>query len=471
MSASGLKIVASLILSTALTGCMVGPDYVKPAIATPAKFKELPTQPGWRNATPADDAPKGKWWLAFNDPDLNALEEQVNISNQTIKVSEANYRQAQALMDEARAAIWPSLSSSPSVERSKSTGGKIGNTATAEVSSSWTLDLWGKLRRGFEEEKASAQASAADLANAKLSEQSALATAWFNLRQTDALHDLWVHTLASYQKSLDIAENQYKAGTSSRSDVITARANMLSAKSSLINTGVARAQYEHSIAILIGKTPEEVSIKPHPLGRTLPKIPVSLPSTLLERRPDIAAAERNMQSANAAIGVAAAAYYPDISLSGSYGVSGNLITAGNPVWSIGSSLSQTIFDAGLNTAKVKAAKASYDASVATYRQTVLTAFQQVDDELSTLRVLGNQAAVQTQAVQAAEQALDIAINEYKAGTQNYTTVVTAQANALSAEQQALTTRANRFQASVSLIVALGGGWEPDNTAVKTDTKG
>lgn len=471
MSASGLKIVASLVLSTALTGCMVGPDYVKPAIATPAKFKELPTQPGWRNAAPADDAPKGKWWLAFNDPDLNALEEQVNVSNQTVKVSEANYRQALALMDEARASIWPSLSASPSIDRGKSGSSKVTNTATAQVSSSWTLDLWGKLRRGFAEEKASAEASEADLANARLSEQSALATAWFNLRQTDALHDLWVHTLASYQKSLDIAENQYKAGTSSRSDVITARANMLSAKSSLINTGVARAQYEHSIAILIGKTPEEVSIKPHPLGRTLPKIPVSLPSTLLERRPDIAAAERNMQSANEAIGVAAAAYYPDISLSGSYGVSGNLINAGNPVWSIGSSLSQTIFDAGLNTAKVKAAKASYDSSVATYRQTVLTAFQQVDDELSTLRVLSNQAAVQTQAVQAAEQAVDIALNEYKAGTQNYTTVVTAQANALSAEQQALTTRGDRFQASVSLIVALGGGWEPENAAVKPDTKG
>lgn len=471
MSATRLKIVASFILSTALTGCMVGPDYVKPTVATPAKFKELPNQPGWRNAAPADDAPKGKWWLAFNDPDLNALEEQVNVSNQTIKVSEANYRQAQALMDEARAAIWPSLSSSPSIDRGKSGSSKVTNTASAEVSSSWTLDFWGKLRRGFAEEKATAEASAADLANARLSEQSALATAWFNLRQTDALHDLWVHTLASYQKSLDIAENQYKAGTSSRSDVITARANMLSAKSSLINTGVARAQYEHSIAILIGKTPEEVSIKPHPLGRTLPKIPVALPSTLLERRPDIAAAERNMQAANEAIGVAAAAYYPDISLSGSYGVSGNLINAGNPVWSIGSSLSQTIFDAGLNTAKVKAAKASYDASVATYRQTVLTAFQQVDDELSTLRVLGNQAAVQTQAVQAAEQALDIALNEYKAGTQNYTTVVTAQANALSTEQQALTTRGNRFQASVSLIIALGGGWEPDNAAVKADTKG
>lgn len=471
MSASGLKIVASLVLSTALTGCMVGPDYVKPAFATPAKFKELPTQPGWRNAAPADDVPKGKWWLAFNDPDLNALEEQVNVSNQTIKVNEANYRQALALMDEARASIWPSLSASPSIDRGKSGSSKVSNTATAQVSSSWTLDLWGKLRRGFEEEKASAEASAADLANARLSEQSALATAWFNLRQTDALHDLWVHTLASYQKSLDIAENQYKAGTSSRSDVITARANMLSAKSSLINTGVARAQYEHSIAILIGKTPEEVSIKPHPLGRTLPKIPVALPSTLLERRPDIAAAERNMQAANEAIGVAAAAYYPDISLSGSYGVSGNLINAGNAVWSIGSSLSQTIFDAGLNTAKVKAAKASYDASVATYRQTVLTAFQQVDDELSTLRVLGNQAAVQTQAVQAAEQAVDIALNEYKAGTQNYTTVVTAQANALSAEQQALTTRGDRFQASVSLIVALGGGWEPENTVTKPDPKG
>lgn len=471
MSAHVLKIAISCILSGALTSCMVGPDYQKPTFVTPAKFKELPKQPGWRTATPSDDLPKGAWWLVFNDADLNALEEQVNLNNQTLKVSEANYRQALAIMDEAHSAIWPSVSSSPSLGRGKSGSSAVNNTATAQVSTSWTLDLWGKLRRTLEEENASAQASAADLANARLSEQSALAVAWFNLRQTDALYDLWAHTVASYQKSLDIAENQYKAGTSARSDVITARATILSAKASLTNTGVARAKYEHSIAMLIGKTPEEVSIKRHPLGGVLPKIPVSLPSTLLERRPDIAAAERNMQSANAAIGVATAAYYPDISLSGSYGVSGNLITASNPIWSIGSALSQTIFDAGLNSAKVKAAHASYDASVATYRQTVLTAFQQVDDELSTLRVLGQQAAIQSEAVQAAEQALDIAVNEYKAGTENYTTVVTAQASALNAEQQALSTRGDRFQSSVSLITALGGGWNPVDAAIKTPTKG
>lgn len=460
MKARGSRLVAGIVIPALLAGCsMVGPDYLRPNVDTPVAFKELPKQAGWRNAAPADDAPKDDWWAIFNDPELDALEKQVTLNNQTLKVSEANYRQAEAMMDEARAAVWPSITGASGLNRGRQTT-SIANSATANVTAGWTLDLWGKLRRGLEEEKATAAASEADLANAKLAEQAALATALFNLRETDAMHDLLARTVSEYEKSLAITENQHSAGTVARSDVITAQAQMLAAKVSLTNTGVARAQYEHAIAALIGKPPEEVTIAPRPLPRAVPKVPVSLPSTLLERRPDIASAERKMQAANAAIGVAMGAYYPDLSLSGSYGVASNLVKAGNPVWSVGLSLAQTFFNGGLTEAQVKAARASYDAAVATYRQTVLTAFQQVDDQLATSRILAQQAGIEAQSVAASREALDIALNEYKAGTQSYTAVVTAQAAALSSQQQALETRNQRLQSAVALVVALGGGWDP-----------
>ena len=439
-----------------LNACAVGPDYQRPAAIVPAQYKEMK---GWKFGTPRDDFAKGAWWKLFRDPELDTLEAQVAISNQTLKADEANYREAQALIAEGRSQLFPTLSFDPSLTRKSGTGTSL----SAEASGSWTLDLWGKVRRTIESEAAGAQVSAADLANATLSMQSSLATAYFELRETDSLYDLLADTVAQYKRSLEITQNQYKAGTSARSDVITAQAQLLAAQAQEINTGVARTQFEHAIAVLMGRPPAGLSIPHGRLALGVPAIPLRLPSTLLERRPDIAAAERAMQEENALIGVAIAAYYPDVTLSGLFGYVGNPFKGGlaatNPAWSYGLSIAQTLFDGGLTAAQVAAARATYEASVATYRQAVLSAFQQVEDELAAIRILAQEAAVQTEAVKAAEQAVQIAINEYRAGTQNFTTVVTAEATALSDEESLLTTREQRILAAVSLIVALGGGWD------------
>ena len=435
-----------------LSGCTVGPDYLRPAAIVPAQYKEMK---GWKLGAPRDDFAKGDWWKLFRDPELNTLEAQVAISNQTLKADEANYREVQALIAQARAQLFPTLSFDPSATRS-SPGI---NSISTEANASWTLDLWGKVRRTVESDVAGAQVSAADLANATLSMQSLLATAYFELRETDSLHDLLADTVAQYKRSLDITQNQYHAGTSAKSDVITAQALVLAAEAQEINTGVARAQDEHAIAILMGRPPAGLSIPHGRLADSAPGIPLRLPSTLLERRPDIAAAERTMQEQNALIGVAIAAYYPDVTLSGAFGYShtqGLLST--NPVWSYGLSIAQTLFNGGLTAAQVEAARDTYQASVATYRQTVLTAFQQVEDQLAAIPILSREASVQTEAVKAAKQAVQIALNEYQAGTQNFTTVVTAEATALSDDEALLTTREQRVLAAVSLIVALGGGW-------------
>jgi NodT family efflux transporter outer membrane factor (OMF) lipoprotein len=442
---------ATLVLS----GCTVGPDYIRPAAIVPAQYKEAK---GWKLGTPRDDFAKGAWWRLFHDPLLDSLEAQVAVSNQTLKADEANYREAQALIAEARAQLFPTLSANPSLTRSSGSG----TILSAEANASWTIDLWGKVRRTIESQVAGAQVSAADLANATLSMQSMLATAYFELRETDSLHDLLADTVAQYKRSLDITQNQYTAGTSARSDVITAQALLLAAEAQEINTGVARAQDEHAIAILMGRPPAGLSVAHGKLADGVPGIPLRVPSTLLERRPDIAAAERTMKEQNALIGVAIAGYYPDITLSGAAGYVGNPFKGGfgaaNPMWSYALSLAQTLFDGGLTAAQVEAARDTYQASVATYRQTVLTAFQQVEDQLVAIRVLAQEAEVQVEAVKAAEQAVQIALNEYRAGTQNFTTVVTAEATALSDEESLLTTREQRVLGAVSLIVALGGGW-------------
>jgi NodT family efflux transporter outer membrane factor (OMF) lipoprotein len=445
-------------LVVTLGGCTVGPDYLKPAAIVSPQYKEMK---GWKYAVPRDDADKGAWWKVLHDPELNSLEPLVSVSNQTVKADEANYREAEALIAEAQAQLYPTLTADSSLTRSNTTGTLLAATANA----SWAPDLWGKVRRTIESEVAGAQVSAADLANARLSSQSALAIAYVQLREADSLHDLLSDTVAQYKRSLDITQNQYSAGTSARSDVITAQAQLLAAQAQLINTGVARDQNEHAIAILIGRPPAGLSVPHAPLADRMPNVPVGVPSTLLERRPDIAAAERAMQQQNALIGVATAAYYPDVTLSGALGYAGNPFMKGiagaNPAWSIGLSAAQTLFNGGLTAAQVEAARDTYQASVATYRQTVLTAFQQVEDQLAAVRILSREEVVQVEAVKAAEQAVQIAINEYRAGTQNFTTVVTAEATALSDEESALTTREQRVAAVVSLIVALGGGWTVD----------
>ena len=449
----GLISAAASILS----GCAsVGPDYVRPAPVISAEFKELK---GWKAGIPRDSEPKGDWWRVFQDPELNRLEEQVAVSNETLAADEANFRSAVALVAEARAALFPSVNFNPTASRS----GPNNDFTNAQLSASWTLDIWGKTRRTIEEQGALAEESAADLANARLAAQSALALAYVSLRQADSLRALLISTVGQYQRALDIAQNQYNAGTNAESDVITARTQLLGAEAQEINTGVARATSEHAIAVLIGRPPAALDIGRGALARGIPNIPVGLPSSLLERRPDVAAGERLMMAQNAAIGVAIAGYYPSFTLNGAAGYVGDpfikQIAGANPAWSFGLALAQPLFNGGLTAAQVDAARASYDASVASYRATVLTALQQVEDALSTLRVLGQEEKVQQEAVASARQAVQIALNEYAAGTQNFTTVDTAQATALADEQSALSTRAQRLTAAINLIVALGGGWE------------
>ena len=351
--------------------------------------------------------------------------------------------------------------------RSHGAGG-TSNLLNAEVSGSWTLDVWGKVQRSIEQQGAAAQASEADLANATLSAQSALALAYVTLREADSARDLYADAAAQYQRSLQIAQNQYDAGVAAKSDVITAQAQLLAAQAQEKDTEVSRQQSEHAIAVLTGRPPAELSIGRGRLADVVPTIPAGLPSDLLERRPDIAAAERVMAEQNAAIGVAIAGYFPSFTLSGAYGYVGDpfiaQIAGANPAWSIGASLAQPLFNGGLTDAQVEAARAAFDSAVAAYRQTTLAAFQQVEDTLVALRVYGEEIKIQTKAVSAADQAVKIALNEYAAGTQNYTTVVTAEATALTDKQSLLATRAKRLDAAVNLVVALGGGWSDDKLA-------
>ena len=472
---------ALLCLLTA--GCMVGPDYHAPDAPQSPAFKEIA---GWQISQPADAVDRGAWWSVYNDPVLDGLEKQIDVSNQTLKAAEASYRNAKALVDEARANLFPTLGVTGSATRasrgsgsggtlnsastlnagsnfSSGSGGGTYNSFALEASASWDLDVWGRIRRQVESEVAGAQASAADVASARLSAQGSLATYYFELRGEDSLQTLLDQTVADYQRSLKITQNQYGVGVAARSDVVAAQAQLESTQAQAVAVAELRSQYEHAIAVLTGHAPSELTIARAPLTAVVPVMPPGLPSALLQRRPDVAAAERAMQQENALIGVAVAAFYPDITLSAVYGYSGNpigsLISVANRVWSLGASASETLFEGGARSAAVAAARATYDQSVATYRQTVLTAFQQVEDQLVALRVLERQAAVEDQAVTSIRKAVEIAINQYRAGTVAYTTVITEQQMALADEQTALTIRQSRMVASVALIQALGGGWD------------
>jgi len=383
----------------------------------------------------------------------------VAINNQNLKAYEAAYREALAVVRESRSSLFPSISASPGVTRAYSAG-TTATTQAAEGSASWEIDLWGKVRRQIESDKAGAQATADQLADLTLSAQAELVTDYFELRYQDSLARLLNDTVAAYERSLKITQNQYEAGVVARSDVITAETQVATTRASAIGAGKLRAQYEHAIALLIGKSPAELTISLGELAKTVPDIPTVLPSALLERRPDIAEAERKMQQQNALIGVAVAAFYPNISLSALAGYSGtpSLFSAANKVWSLAASGSTTLIDGGGRSATVAAARASYDQSVANYRQTVLSAFRGVEDELSNLRIMKSQAEAQADAVRLSRQAVTISLNEYQAGTVTYTTVVTAQATALSNEETALEVQQNRIVASANLIKALGGGW-------------
>lgn len=440
-----------------LQGCAVGPNYIRPDVTTPTTFKEAPK--GWKIAEPANGADRGAWWTIYNDRILNDLVPQVVINNQNLKAYAAAYREALAVVREDVSNLYPTVTGTPNITRQRSAG-VTQTTQTVEANASWELDLWGKVHRQIESDAAGAQASDAQLADLTLSAQTELVTDYFELRYQDSLARLLNDTARAYERSLKITQNQYAAGVAARSDVITAQTQLETTRASAIAAGVLRAQYEHAIALLIGRPPSELTIRPAELSHAIPEIPLIMPSALLERRPDIAEAERKMQQQNALIGVAVAAFYPSINLSAIAGYSGvaPLITGVNSLWSLAASGSQTLLDGGGLIASVDAARATYDQSVANYRQTVLSAFRDVEDELSNLRILKQQATPQAQAVRLARQAVDIALNEYQAGTTAYTTVVTAQATALSNEETALQVQANRLTATVGLIKALGGGW-------------
>jgi NodT family efflux transporter outer membrane factor (OMF) lipoprotein len=472
---SRLLPLAPLCAALFLAGCMVGPDYHRPQVAVPATWKELP---GWTQAEPdAAQGPKGEWWTAFQDPLLDELEPLVQVSNQTVRQSYANYQQALAEVRVARASLFPTIGITGSLARERSStgtlssvssitstpsGARIVNGGTLEANASWDIDLWGKVRRQVEEQSATAQASEATLANATLSEQIALANAVINLRITDADIDLLTHTVQAYTDFLRVVANQDQAGTVPPSDLVSARTQLESARASLIALGVARAQNEHAIAVLVGRNPGEVDIPHSTKLPALPTVPAGVPSTLLQRRPDISTAERQMASANAAIGVAVAAYYPSISLTALDGFTqsplSGLLHISNYVWSLGASATQTIFDGGQRSGQVAAARASYDAAVANYRGTVLTAFQGVENDLSGLRILAQQAEVLDAAVRDATRGAQIAQNEYEAGTVDYTTVATALATQLTNQQSALSVHQQRLLDTASLIGDLGGGW-------------
>jgi len=455
-----------------LAGCAVGPDYSRPEAPTPVAYKELK---GWKPSEPKEAASNAPWWSIYGDPTLDELERQIDISNQNLKAAEAAFRQARALVTEARAQFFPTVDvngsgtrsgqgrhtgSSSSVARST---GFVQNQYDLSASASWEIDVWGRIRRTVESQTASAQASAADLASARLSAQAELASDYFQLRVADQLKRLLDDTVEADTRSLQISQNKYASGTAAKSDVAQAQAQVENVRAQSINVGVQRAQLEHAIAVLIGKPPSDFSLAPAPMRTDVPVAPTGLPSELLERRPDIAAAERSMASANAQIGVAIAAYYPTITLQASYGFVStaleSLIQTSHSVWSFGPNAAETVFDGGLRSGQVAAARATYDQTVANYRQTVLAGFQQVEDELAALRVLEQQAEVQDRAVKASEEAVQLILNQYRAGTVDYTTVVTAQTTALGNEQTALTVMQNRLVASITLVEALGGGWD------------
>jgi NodT family efflux transporter outer membrane factor (OMF) lipoprotein len=470
--------VAILTLILILGGCTVGPDYSPEAAPTPTKYKELK---GWKVATPSNGPGRGEWWRLYNDPKLNFLIKQVEISNQTVAAAAAAYEQARAVIREAQASLLPVLTGTYTYTRSRTgvaaLGAQVGTSGTArsgaiysttfvpQISGVWDLDIWGKVRRQIESNTAATQASAADLDFAKLSQQALLATAYFNLRGADSLISLLDRTIVEYKKTLDIVRNQYRAGYSvTIGDVATAEANVFTTEALKLDTVATRAQFEHAIAVLIGRPPGELTIERRdlPSAAEVPKIPVAVPSTLLERRPDIAAAERTMQEQNALIGVAVAGFFPDISLSGALewiGTHPLPFTIANEVWSLGAAGAQTLFNGGLTAALVDAAKSTYWQSVANYRLTVLTAFQGVEDELVAIRQMKQALAAQQKAVKDQRQAVDVFLNQYQAGTAAFTAVVVAEITLLADEETELTIRQNLFVASVTLIEDLGGGWD------------
>ncbi len=466
MRLHGFFALAALLV---LAGCTVGPDYVRPEVETPAAFKE-----GWKQAEPRDHENRGKWWEAFADPLLNGLQEQVDISNQNLAKAEAQFRQASALVEAARATYFPTLTGGISTTRSRSSSTTVAQPSSVPVSrgvvtshnlpfnASWEADVWGKISRTVEANTAGAQASAADLEAARLSAQAQLAQNYFQLRALDAQQQLLEDTVAAYEKSLQLTQNRYTAGVVAKADVVQAQTQLKTTQAQAIDVGVQRAQLEHAIALLVGKPASSFTIPRAPLSAAPPEVPSALPSELLERRPDIAAAERRVAAANAQIGVANAAFFPSFTLSAATGFQSSTMaqwfTAPSRFWSIGPAVSLLLFDGGLRRIQNDQAVAAYDATVATYRQNVLAAFQEVEDNLAALRILRQEASVQQEALQAARQSVELTTNQYKAGTVSYLNVIAVQTTALANERTSVDILNRRLAASVLLVKALGGGW-------------
>ena len=464
--------LASWAGAALLAGCVAGPDYVHPTIDMPAAYKE--TGP-WKPAEPRPADSRLPWWKAYRDPVLDALVQDAERANQTLRIAEAQYRQAQALADAARAGLYPTLSASAGAQRAltNGTGVKEGDAYSVGLAASWVPDLWGGVRRGIEAGAAGAQASADDLAGAHLSIQAALAQDYFQLRITDQQRELYAATTDAYVRALKLTQAQRAAGVALLSDVALAQSQLASAQAQAADLEVQRTQLEHAIAILTGRAPAAFSLPAataaQPFVAQLPATPAGLPSQLLERRPDIAAAERRAALANANIGVARAAYFPNLVLGASGGFSaagiGSLFDTPSRVWSLGAALAQSVFDGGLRRSHDAQAVAAYDAAVAQYKQTVLSAFQQVEDNLAALRVLDHEADLQAQAVAASQMAERLALSQYRAGTATYLGVVTAQTLSLASQRTAVQLRGRQLAASVSLVTATGGGWlRTDSTA-------
>ncbi|WP_394236820.1 efflux transporter outer membrane subunit [Pseudomonas anguilliseptica] len=460
-----------LALSLALCACALGPDYQRPQLQTPAQFKQIE---GWTQAQPGDALARGNWWQLYGDSELNALVERLNISNQNLAASEAQYRQARALVRGARAAFYPSLSGSAGATRSsQGSGNNSGSTTSSAggisksyelgLNAAWELDIWGKLRRSLESSRAGFEASAADLAALKLSLQAELVQNYLQLRVLDDQQRLLDATVEAYARSLKLTENQYNAGIVPKSDVSQALTQLKSTQAQAIDLKWQRAQLEHAIAVLVGVPPSELSIAAREQLPTLPEIPVALPSQLLERRPDVAAAERRVIAANAELGVAEAAWYPDLSISASGGYRGSSfadwIDLPNRFWSLGPQLALTLFDGGARSAELERSEAAYDQTVAQYRQAVLDSFREVEDYLVQLRVLQQEAVIQQEALDAARESLRLIENQYRAGTVDFNSVFNVQATALNNERSNLSLLGSRLTASVQLIAALGGGWQ------------
>jgi NodT family efflux transporter outer membrane factor (OMF) lipoprotein len=456
------KLFCAAGLLILLNSCMVGPKYARPSVPQSAAFREQPPA-GWTESQPNDGAPRGKWWTIYRDPQLDDLEGRVSISNQNVLAAEAQFREAQAAVHVARAAQSPTVSASPSVTAAGGGNSNVKSLYTIPIGLGYQVDIWGSIRRTVAANSAVAQASAAQLQNASLLYQAELASDYFQIQGLDAEANLLDATVKSYEQYVQLTEDRRDGGVASTGDVALAMTQLETARAQRTELGIQRAEFEHAIAVLTGRPPAELSIPVvAPVQSTIPSFQIGIPSTLLERRPDIAAAERQVAAANEQIGIAEAAFYPTLTLNASGGLENagiNLLTAPTSFWAVGAQLIETLFDAGKRRSQVKLTEAAYDATVANYRQTVLTAFQQVEDNLAQLRILADEAEITGRAVKNAQQSLDISTEQYRGGLTNYLQVITAQTNTLDNQRSAVDILTRRMVTSVSLIQALGGGWD------------